>query len=541
MRRIPALMVVTVLGACSGTDAPDASAGVDAPPPPTLSLFSPDELGTVELPVSCSDAAAAGMEHGLALLHHMAYSSADLVFEGVLEEDPSCAMGYWGRAMTIIHPLWPDVPSATQLDQGAAFVEQALALEPETDRERGYVDAVGAYFGAPQRTEPERLALLHAAWTDVHERFPEDWEAASFFAMTGLANGVGLPRESAGALMESLMTLVPDHPAAQHYIIHSYAGSPLASRALEVARTYGRLAPQVPHALHMPTHIHTDLGLWAESIDLNERSADAALERGPLIDGLDVSYPHPMAYLVYAYLQTGQDAEAMAVRDRALSVEGPFSELNLTTFAAHLVEMPVRYALERHAWEEATQLELRPAPGFPWTDEYTQYDAATYFARAIGHARTGDAAAARESLVKLTESLERSTTPFLVDYAPTLSGAAEAWVEYAEGEIDSAIVRMTAAAERGARWLVDDLLPAREFLADMYFELGRYDEAMAAYEAVLESKPNRFNSLCGAARSAELGGRQDKARSHYQTLIDVAHPSSSRECLSTGRAFLATG
>ncbi len=528
MRLIGTLLVLAALAACSRTA--------------ELSLFDPQELGTVDLPVTCSADAASGMEHGLALLHHMAYTEADLVFQSILLEDPSCSMAYWGRAMTLIHPQWPDSPTGAQLDQGLSFVEQALALGPRTERERAYIEAVGAYFrGAQGRVKAASELAFHQGWQNVHERFPDDWEATAFYAVTGGAVGVGLSPATAGGLMEELLARVPDHPAGQHYLIHAYDDPALAPEALEVARMYGELAPGVPHALHMPTHIYTRMGLWSESIHLNELSVAAAWEQGPLVDGLDVAYGHPLGFLIYAYLQTGQDAEALAVRDRALSVEGPISQLNRTVFAAHLAGIPVRYALERHEWEEAAQLEMRAAAGFPWNEGFAQYDALTYFGRAIGHARSGNARAAREALGQLQTALAESTGSLMRE-GPALSMSVEAWVEYAEGEVDRAVTTMVAAAELSDSVPppggLSELFPARELLADMYLELGRHAEALTAYEAVLQKQPNRLNSLCGAARAAELSGEPARARSHYETLIEVAHPSSSRECLRIGRAFL---
>lgn len=540
MRWIGALWVLTALAACSAAESPGG--GVVA----EVSLFDPDQVGTVDLPVSCGDGAATRMEHGLALLHHMAYTEADLVFQSVLEEDPSCGMGYWGSAMTLIHPWWPDVYTVDQLDRGSELVAQALALGPKTERERAYIDAVGAFFrGAHGRTVPERLVSLHEGWQDVHERFPEDWEATAFYVLTGGAPGVGLvPPTTGGQLMQELLALVPDHPAGQHYLIHVYDAPALAQGALEVAREYGELAPRVPHALHMPTHIYTQLGLWSESIDLNQRSAAAAWEQGPLVDGLDVAYGHPLGFLIYAYLQTGQDAEALEVRDRALAVSGPISPLNRTVFAAHLAGIPVRYALERHEWEEAAQLETRSATDFPWEEGFADYDAVTYFGQAVGHARGGDPRAAREAFDQLQTTLSTSTAPLLIGYGPILSMSAEAWVEYAEGQVDRAVSTMMAAAEgsMSATWIgPGELLPAEELLADLYLELARHDEALTTYEAVLRRYPKRFNSLCGAARAAELAGNPGLARSHYRTLNQVADPNSSRECLLSGRAFLKVG
>ena len=519
------------------------------------SRFDPDSLGTVEFPVSCNTVAAEKMTHGLALLHHMMYTEADLVFQSAVEADPSCAMGYWGRAMTLIHPGWPDVPTAVQLQQGAELVQQALATEPSTEREKAYIDAVGGYFqNAEQRTEVERLASFHQGWQRVHDSFPEDPEAAAFYALSTLPLGwYGLADASevsmAGAAqMKELLKKIPDHPGAHHYAIHAY-DSPLRpdAWALEVARSYGKLAPDVPHALHMPTHIFNSLGLWSESIELNVRSAKAAYEQGRRSMGLDNHYPHALSYLVYGYLQTGQDARAQQIVERVTSIEDPISQLNRMVFAWHLAGIPVRYTLERHAWEEAAQLKVRATTAFPW-DEYPQFDALTYYARTIGSARVGDAAAAGESIAALRAALEQAgpqgTASWLIWDAQTLLMAAEAWVDYANEDFERAVTRMAAAAERSFSASVvgqGDLYPAGEQLADMYLELGRHDEAMTSYEAVLDRLPNRFNSLYGAGRSAELAGDAQQAMGYYQKLVDQSvEEEPERESLRQAKAYLAS-
>jgi tetratricopeptide (TPR) repeat protein len=350
-----------------------------------------------------------------------------------------------------------------------------------------------------------------------------------------------VPRATGGALMETLLDLVPDHPAGQHYLIHAYDIPSLASGALDVARSYGALAPRVPHALHMPTHIYTQLGLWPESVELNELSAAAAWEQGPLVEGLDIAYGHPLGYLIYAYLQRGQDVEASTVRDRVLAVEGPFGQLNRTTFAAHLAGIPVRYALERHEWEEAAELETRLAAGFPWDEGFSEYDAVTYFGRALGHARSGNPRGAREALEQLRTTLDGPLAQLLSANGPVLLLSAEAWVMYSEGDQEAALTTMTVAAERSTSltWAgLSEFLPAGELLGDMYLDLGRHSEALTAYDAVLQRQPSRLNSLCGAARAAELAGDRDLARSHYGALAQVTDLNSPRDCLVRGRAFL---
>jgi len=258
----------------------------------------------------------------------------------------------------------------------------------------------------------------------------------------------------------------------------------------------------------------------------------------------DIAYGHPLGYLIYAYLQRGKDAEAEAVRDRALAVEGPFSPLNLTTFAGHLAAIPVRYALERHQWEEAARLETRLAAGFPWEEGFTEYDAVTYFGRAIGHARWGNPGPAREALEQLRTALSSKTAPLLRANAPVLLLSAEAWVTYAEGDVEPALETMMASskASTSVTWAgLSEILPAGELLADMYLDLGRHEDAVTAYEAVLQRQPNRLNSLCGAAEAAVLVGDMDQATSHYRTLALVTDSTSTRECLQRGRAFLDEG
>ena len=509
-------------------------------------LFDSNALGTVELPVSCNDVASERMEHGLALLHHMMYTEADLVFQSVVEADASCAMGYWGRAMTLIHPMWPDVPRAEELEQGTELVERARATGPGSAREKAYIDAVGGYFhDGGRRTEGERVSSFHDGWQNAHERFPEDWEATSFYALARLALGeLGLTDSSkvamsAAAEMQTLLARVPDHPAAHHYAIHAYDYLRLDTWAPEVARSYGGLAPEVPHALHMPTHIFTSLGLWSESIALNERSAAAAWKQGRRSMGLDNHYPHALSYLIYAYLQTGQDAPARQILERAISVEGPFSKLNRMVFAAHLAGIPVRYALERHAWEEAAQLKIRAASAFPW-DEYPQFDAVTYYGRTIGSARLDDAPAARAAVAALRSSLElagpQGTSSWLIWDDQTLLMVAEAWVDYANEDVEGAILKMRNAAERSESATElgpGQLLPAAEQLADMYLELGRFQEALTTYEDVLSTLPNRFNSHCGAAHAAELLGDAERARSHRAALdAMLSDDESARDCAS---------
>ncbi len=547
VRFIGILVVIATTVACSGSEStagPTASVAVSGT---ATVVVDGQALGTVELPVSCNAVAAARMAHGLALLHHMMYTQADGVFQSATEADSSCAMAYWGRAMTLIHPMWPDVPTLAELERGAELVTEALITGVATDREGGYVDAVGGYFqDAERRPETERLSSFKTGWQRVHERFPEDREATAFHALSSMALGeVGVANATESAMsiipeMKGLLEQIPDHPGAHHYAIHAYDYVRPDTWALEVARSYGKLAPEVPHTLHMPTHIFSSQGLWSESIEQNERSAAAAREQGLRGAGLDNHYPHALGYLVYAHLQSGQDGRASQIVDQLRAVEGPFSQLNRMVVAAHLTGIRVRYVLERHAWHEAAQLEVRATKAFPW-NEYPQFDALTEYGRAVGLARLGDAEAATAALAGLHTALDRAgpqgTSSWLIWDDEVLEMTAAAWVDFVNKDIEGAVPKMEAAAKRSVTANTlgpGELLPAAEQLADMYFELGRYREALTTYEAVLARLPNRLNSICGVARAADLLGDPDLVEPHRESLEAVMRSEAAGRCLTNG-------
>ena len=540
--------------------------------------FDPEEIGKVEFPISC-EKVQEQMQYGLALLHHMMYTEADMVFKSVIDQDPSCAMGYWGRAMCLIHPMWPDIPSETQLDEGLLFVNQALALNPNTERERLYIEAVGAYFReAKQKSTQDRLISFHEGWQKVYQQFPDDSEASAFYALTNLTmvqfaiGDVAEQKLLALELMKKLLERIPDHPGGHHYTIHAYDYIQPDSRAVDVAKSYGELTPEVPHALHMPTHVFNNLGLWEESIELNTRSAEAAYRQGRKNEGLDIHYPHALGYLLYAHLQKGNDLEALDIVNQASSIVGPYSNLNRLVMAAHLTGMPIRYALERHEWEEATQIELRPAPDFPWeetspsfnvalcppslnnsnsgyvwTGGYTQFDALTHFVHTIGHARLGNVNQAKSSLDSLRSIINgigsQGTACTIIWDEQLLEMSADAWVDYAMGNHESALTKLKEATEYSITAISlgpGELWPTGEQLADMYLEEDRYQDALNAYRAVLDRLPNRHNSIYGVARSAELLDNLEIANNYYKKLLEVSASNSKRETLQHARSFLAS-
>lgn len=529
---------------------PAAGAGADSPHAahPAGDRYG-EELGSVELPVSCAPEAASVVARGLALLHHMTYEGARELFAAATAADPECAMGYWGQAMTFIHPLWSDPPAEADFERGRSLAETAATRGEATERERAYAAAVGAYYAEGRgRDERPNLAAFERGWQMVHERFPDDPEAAAFYALAHL--GTADPSDKsyahqrrAGAIAEGILERIPNHPGGHHYTIHAYDYPPLAGDALAVARHYGEIAPAVPHALHMPTHIFTRLGLWQESIAWNERSAAAAHEH-PVDGKVSLHHLHALDYLAYAHLQRGEDGKAEEVARAIDELEGPFMVELATPYT--LTAVPARLALERRRWSEAAALEPRTPSDYPW-DRFPAIEAITHFARALGAARTGQPAKARESVERLAALRDRAaeTSAYWAQQVEIQRLAADAWLALAEDRKEAALETMRAAAELEAATekhpvTPGEVLPARELLADLLLELDRPEEALAAYEAALERSPGRFNGLYGAGRAAELLGREETAKGYYQELVDLAPEGATRrEPLAHARRYLA--
>ena len=507
-----------------------------------------DQLGSVQVPLPCNEEANRHFERGLALLHHMTYVGARAAFVASSQLYPNCTMGYWGQAMSYIHPLWSDPPSEADFKKGQALLEQARANSQNSERESAYIAAVEAYYSkGSNRNETSNLASFAKAWEKVYRQFPEDVEAASFYALAHMAtadpNDKTFARQrEAGAIAEKVLTRIPDHPGAHHYVIHAYDYPPLAKDALEVAPSYGKNAPDIPHALHMPTNIYTRLGFWEESIDLNLRSASAALKH-PAGNQISLHYLHALDYLAYAYLQRAEDAKAKEILNVLENLQGPFQPhvASAYPFAA----VPARIALERHQWANAAKLKPQTPGTYPW-NKFPAMEAVTHFARALGAARSGDKKAATQSLDKLVALREEiaKTSAYWAKQIEIQHLSAKAWLTYEEGKRDKALDMMRSAAKLEASTekhpvTPAEVLPVRELFADMLFEMGRYGDALTEYEVALMRTPNRFNSLYGAGRAAELGGHKSKATLYYGMLIEMAAAADTdRERLRQAKAFL---
>jgi len=504
-----------------------------------LAQAKTEQLGRVHFPVSCGSATQIKFDRAIALLHSFWYSEGVKAFTAVTEADPSCAMGYWGIAMSHWYPLWQP-PSEAMLKKGWEAVEQAKTLGGKTEREREYIAAIEVFYKDAQTLDHRTRALgYEKAMERLNARHPEDREAAVFYALALNATILATDKTYANQLkaaeiLEKVFAEQPDHPGVAHYLIHSYDYPPLASRGLNAARRYAKIAPSAPHALHMPSHIFTRLGLWQESIASNHNSAAASKEYNSVFEQF-----HALDYQAYGYLQGAQDLEAKRVLDeRNALAKGDLAHFaSAYAFAA----IPARYALERRQWAEAAALEPHPSPV-----KYSE--GLTYFARAIGAARGGDAMGTRANVDKL-QALHTALMDAKQDYwagqVEIQHRAAAAWLARAEGKHEEAIRLMGAAADledtTGKHPVTPgQLLPARELFGELLLELNKPAQALQEFEASMPKEPNRFNGLYGAARAAELAGDVEKAGTYYGKLVALCERSDTdRPELQQAKAFLA--
>ncbi len=495
----------------------------------------PEKLGQVSFPISCAEAVRKPFERAVALLHSFQYEAARQGFREVARQDPNCAMAYWGEAMSLYHQLWDWSPSPKTLNDGWKAARKAQSLSAPTPRERAYIDAIAAYYRDPNRKEVYRVraGAYRDAMRKVYQNYPEDGEAAAFYALSLFASDPPKDQELAArreaiAILHRLFAAQPDHPGAAHYLIHACDTPELASQGLEAARRYAQIAPSSSHALHMPSHIFTRLGLWQESIESNLAAAEAARQATLAHQG-DASYQlHAMDFLHYSYLQVGRDAAARQLIDALKQVPG----INAHQAAAHKALFEARYALELHHWADAAA--LAPPKGGPLGVQI-----ATYHARILGEAHTGHAEAARGDLEK-AQRLRAKAAATRKYQAPDIEEQEEqAWVEYAEGKPDAALKTLRAAAEREDAEGPDNLgMPAREMLGDLLLELHRPAEALAEYETALKETPKRFDGLYGAARAAELAGKSEQAKAYYAQLVSLCdHAPTDRSELQEARAY----
>jgi hypothetical protein len=508
---------------------------------------APEKLGRVHFVNSCSKAVAAPFDRAVALLHSFAFSAAKQAFEQVAAKDPACAMAHWGVAMTHWGNPFAGLKPANMLTDGRAAVERAKAAGKPTPRERDYIAAVSELFNDFEKIDHRtRVLAYERAMEQVHSKYPEDREAAAFYALA--VNQTALPTDKtyaqqlkAGAILEKLFAAQPEHPGHAHYIIHAYDHPPLASRALDAARRYARIAPSAPHALHMPSHTFTRVGYWQDSIDSNRASAEAATREAVLGETL-----HAMDYQTYAYLQSGQDAAAKRVVDEAPRVLARLDPKAMGGAAPGVAgqyaaaAIPARYALERGAWSEAASLQ-------PSASGVAFVDAVPRFARALGAARAGNLDAARADLTELRalgDKLAAIKDTFWAEQANIQHQVASAWLAFAEGRKPEALALMQKAAD--AEDATDKsaispgpLVPARELLGEMLLGHGDAPAALKEFEATMKKEPNRFRAVAGAAKSAAAAGQRAKAAGYYAELLKICAraDAGARPELAEARSF----
>ena len=505
------------------------------------------ELGRVHFETSCTPQAQEKFDRGLAMVHSFVYPDSVQAFTDAAAADPQCAIAYWGIAISsrpnpLVLPL-----STAVLKKGLDAVEKGKTIGAKTERERDWLAAIEFYYKDYDKVDQTARGLAYEkAMEQLMRKYPDDPEAAIFYALA--LNETALPSDrtyakqlKAGAILEKILTAQPNHPGALHYLIHSYDYAPLAQRGLDAANKYASIAPDAPHALHMPAHTYSMLGLWAQSVELNTKSrASAQAQAARLWPGAaHPAEPHHLDFMEYALLQMGQEHRAKEVRDDSAAIK----KLGFEYLVGYtgLAAIPARFALERQAWQEAAMLEPRGS-------QYPQAEAITYFARAMGSARGGDLNAAESEVSKLKElhaKLENANQSYWAEQVEIQILAASAWIAEAKGQKEEALKFMRAAADLEDNSekhiaMENRLYPMRELLGDLLMEQHQFAQALTEYETALQSTPNRLRGLYGAAKAAEGAGQPEKATAYFSKLVELTKDADGeRTEIREAKAFLA--
>src|SRR5688500_11770115 len=496
-------------------------------------------LGKVNFPNSCSPAVQEQLQGGIAMLHSFFYSAARRTFEEVAQQDNNCVIAAWGFASILMNnPLAGTGASPKDAEAAQVAIDKGRRMGG-TQRERDYLEAVAAYYqDFAKRTERERQLARAKAYEALAAKYPDDDEAQTFYAV--YLAGTQLQSEQtyaawlkAAGILEQQFKKYPHHPGVAHYLIHSYDAPPIAQKGMDAARRYAEIAPDAPHALHMPSHIFTRVGEWNDSAATNLRSAAAALKAKEPDQAA-----HALDYAAYAYLQLARDSDARKLTDEVLGYKGFNTNIFTGSYAA--AAMPARLALERGDWRAATQLEPR-ADKFPFTM------AMTHYARALGAARSGDPASAQkdvERIAALGEQLKEAKNAYWAAEVEVMRLTAVAWVALAQKNTDAALESMRRAADledKSEKHIVTParLLPARELLGDMLLALKRPGEALKEYEASQIREPNRLRGYYGAGVAASQAGQHAKAKQHFGKLVALAGKGEPRPEVAAARAFVA--
>lgn len=498
----------------------------------------PDEkLGTVAFSNSCSEAVQPHLQRAVARLHSFWWDKADAAFSDVLERDPGCAIAAWGIAAVAVGNPFATGATPAAAKKALAAIARGREIGAKTERERGYIEAIAAYYDRfGERPYGARLRSVADAFEHLARQYPDDDETQIFFALyltaTQLPTDKTLSRAmTAVVILNQEFAKHPDHPGVAHYLIHSNDFPPIAAQGLTAANCYAQIAPAAPHALHMPSHIFTRVGLWQQSADTNQRSINAARLANGITDEL-----HAYDYMVYAYLQLARDKDAW----RGVEAVHALRDTNRAADYARAA-VPARYALERGVWRDAAQLDDPDTSKFPYAS------AIRLFARALGAARSGDPEAAGRDLARLWD-IEATLTAAKDDYwlaeVQVQVLAAEGWIANAKGDQDQALALMRAAADKEdltekSSVSPGRLVPARELLGDMLLQDARPADALLEYEASLKRDPRRFRSYSGAGQAAAGAGNVEKARYYDGLLIEMAGHGEPRPELEAARDYLA--
>ena len=517
----------------------------------SLQLCGNGQFGKVSFSESCTYETRETFNLAIALLHSFEYTEAEKAFVQVIDQDPECAMAYWGVAMSIYHGLWAP-PSNEVLEKGSKLMKAAETL-PKTKKTEQYLAAIGAFYKdsktVDNQTSKERYALK---MKEMYAANPDDTEVAVFYALALRASALPTDKtykvqREAGKILDALFEKEPNHPGIAHYIIHSYDYPELAELGLTTARRYAEIAPSSAHAQHMPSHIFTRLGLWEESINTNINSASSAtcyaesVAPGSHWD----EEVHAMGYLVYSYLQTGDNANALEQYNYLKSFEEVFPPNFKIAYTAAAI--PARIAIENKNWEEAAKIELPSNLGLAW-ESFPWQKAILHFTRAMGAIHTSDLKLAKNEII-LLKSFQRELVALDDAYKANQVGiqikTAEAWYALAKGNEEEALLAMKMAVTMESKTskhpvTPGEVIPADELFADMLMALKKPQQALAAYELNLKRRPNRFNGIYGAAIAAKKSGNQEKANQYFKKLIALTKNSNStRSEVEEAKKFIA--
>ena len=503
------------------------------------------QLGTVHFPISCAASVQKPFARGVALLHSFWYEEAEKEFLAIAKEDPNCAMAHWGIAMSLWHQLWNE-PDAQVIARGLSEVRAGEKLAAKaTPREQLYLAAIGAFYGNSDKLDHDARAKAYSdAMKKVYESYPDDHEAATFYALSLLASEphddpTFANRKQAAAILEKNFATEPDHPGVAHYLIHTYDKPQLAQLGIPAARRYAEIAPASPHALHMPSHIFARVGLWQDDINSNLASIAATRKTAAMGMGGEGHQFHAMDFLFYAYMQSGRESDARALMDE-LKQMPEMHDMYGIGFDPHLAteaHFAALYPLEMRDWATAAALTPMIVPG-------TGEDSLGYWAKAIGAAHLHQTEEVGKDVAAIAAIHQKFVDEKKNDFADATKNdlkEAQAWLAFSENKYDDAIAILRPMAEKEES-LGDEPqgIPAREIIADMLLEAQRPQQALVEYQTDLKFSPNRFNALYGAARAAEAAGKQSDANEYYALLLkNCEGGTSTRPELNHARELLA--